>query len=279
MKRVTIALAVIAVMICCSTSAQVKMPAPSPVQTIQQDFGMGSIQVIYSRPGAKGRRVFGDLVQNGKLWRTGANAATRISFSDPVEIGGKKIDSGTYVLYSIPGEESWDIILNKGLNNWGIDGYREAQDVFRFKVLPVRTKNMVETFTMQFINIKPDSCELEISWEKTLVRIPITADIREKIKAQIEAGMLTDKKPYWEAAQFYNEYEKNYSKALEYADKALQGNEKAFWILLYKARIQQSLGDIPGAITSSKASMALAKEAGYDDYVKMNTELQKELRQ
>lgn len=279
MKRVTIALAVIAVMICCSTSAQVKMPAPSPVQTIQQDFGMGSIQVIYSRPGAKGRRVFGDLVQNGKLWRTGANAATRISFSDPVEIGGKKIDSGTYVLYSIPGEESWDIILNKGLNNWGIDGYREAQDVFRFKVLPVRTKNMVETFTMQFINIKPDSCELEISWEKTLVRIPITADIREKIKAQIEAGMLTDKKPYWEAAQFYNEYEKNYSKALEYADKALQGNEKAFWILLYKAKIQQSLGDIPGAITSSKASMALAKEAGYDDYVKMNTELQKELRQ
>lgn len=278
MKRVTIVLAIIAVMISCSTDAQVKMPAPSPVQTIQQDFGMGSIQVIYSRPGAKGRRVFGDLVQNGKLWRTGANAATRIIFSEPVEMGGKKIDSGTYVLYSIPGEESWDIILNKGLNNWGIDGYKEAQDVFRFKVLPVRTKNMVETFTMQFINIKPDSCELEISWERTLVRIPITADIREKIKAQIEAGMLTDKKPYWEAAQFYNEYEKNYSKALEYADKALQGNEKAFWILLYKARIQQSLGDIPGALSSSKASMALAKEAGYDDYVKMNAELQKELR-
>lgn len=269
----------IAVMICLSATAQVKMPAPSPVQTIQQDFGMGSIQVIYSRPGAKGRRVFGDLVQNGKLWRTGANAATRIILSEPVEMGGKKIDSGTYVLYSIPGEESWDIILNKGLNNWGVDGYKEAQDVFRFKVLPVRTKNMVETFTMQFINIKPDSCELEISWEKTLVRIPITADIREKIKAQIESGMLTDKKPYWEAAQFYNEYEKNYAKALEYADKALQGNEKAFWILLYKARIQQSLGDIAGALTSSKASMALAKEAGYDDYVKMNTELQKELRQ
>src|SRR6187549_3075220 len=114
--------------------AQVKMPAPSPVQTVKQDFAIGSIELTYSRPAAKGRKIFGDLVPYGKLWRTGANAATKIVFSEPVDFGGKKVDTGTYVLYTIPGEDNWEVILNKGLTNWGIDGYKENQDVIRFTV-------------------------------------------------------------------------------------------------------------------------------------------------
>jgi hypothetical protein len=260
-------------------NAQVKMPASSPTQTIKQDFGIGSIELTYSRPSAKGRIVFGDLVPNGKLWRTGANAATKIVFSDAVEIGGKKIDSGTYVLYTIPSEESWEIILNKGLKNSGVDGYKESDDVVRFKVDPIKTKTPIETFTMQFANIKPASCDLQLIWEKKIVSIPIVTDINEKIKAQLDAAMTTDKKPYWQAAQYYNEYDKNLVKALDNINKASEENPKAFWILLYKAKIQKDMGDIAGAMETSKASLSLAQDANNDDYVRMNQKLQKELKQ
>ncbi len=278
MKKLIIAATIVSSLFIAGVSAQVKMPAPSSTQTVKQDFGMGNIELTYSRPSAKGRKVFGDLVPNGKLWRTGANAATKIVFSDPVEIGGKKIDSGTYVLYTIPNEESWEIILNKGLKNWGIDGYKESEDVIHVTVVPVKTKTAVETFTMQFANIKPESCELQILWEKTTVTIPVTTDIKEKVRAQIDAAMKTDKKPYWQAAQFYNEYDKNLAKALENVNKAIEENKKGFWMFLYKAKIQKAMGDVPGALESSKTSMELAKDAKNDDYVKMNVELQKELK-
>jgi len=278
MKKLIIAAVVAGSLFATAAVAQVRMPAPSPVQTVKQDFGMGSIELTYSRPGAKGRKVFGDLVPNGKLWRTGANAATKIVFTDPVEIGEKKIDSGTYVLYTIPNEESWDIILNKGLKNSGIDGYKESEDVVRFTVLPAKLKTAVETFTIQFANIKAESCDLEILWEKKLITIPITTNIKEKVRAQIDAAMQTDKKPYWQAAQFYNEYDKNLPKALENVSKALESNQKAFWMLLYKAKIQKEMGDVAGALETSKASLALAKEANNNDYVKMNETLQKELK-
>ncbi len=257
--------------------AQVKMPAPSGTQTIKQDFGLGTIELTYSRPNAKGRKVYGDLVPFGKLWRTGANAATRIKFTEPVEMGGKKIDSGTYVLYTIPDAESWEIILNKGLDNWGVDGYKESQDVCRFRVTPMKMKTKMESFTMQLADIKPESCELHIMWEKTAVSVPITTNIKDKVRAQIEAAMLTDKKPYWPAAQFYNEYDMNKAKALEYCTKAAEASPKAFWIWLYKARIQKDMGDKAGAKESAGKSLELAREAKNDDYVKMNEELLKKL--
>ncbi len=258
--------------------AQVNMPAPSPTQTVKQNFAMGSIELVYSRPSAKGRKIFGDLVPNGKLWRTGANEATKIIFSETVEIGGKKIDSGTYVLYTIPFEESWEVILNKGLNNWGIDGYKETEDVIRFKIVPSKTKAVVETFTIQFANIKPQSCDIEILWEQTKATIPVVADINTKLKAQIEEQLQkAEKKPYWEASQFYFEFDKNLPKALENVNKAIEGYPKGYWMIVYKAKIQKEMGDMKGAMESSKQSMALAKEEGNEDYVKINKDLQKTL--
>jgi Protein of unknown function (DUF2911) len=279
MKKFIIAASVFMLLHFCTVQAQIKMPASSPTQTIKQDFGIGSIELTYSRPSAKGRKVFGDLVPAGKLWRTGANAATRISFSDPVEVGGKKLDSGTYVLYTIPNEDSWEVILNKGLKNSGVDSYKESEDVVRFKTEPVKTKSSVETFTMQFADIKAESCVLQLLWENKIVNIPITTDIKEKVKAQIEAAMLTDNKPYWQAAQFYNEYDKNLPKALENVSKAIEGNQKAFWMYLYKARIQKEMGDNAGALASSTTSLALAKEANNNDYIRMNEKLQKEIKE
>jgi len=279
MQKLILAFSVINSLCFNSVNAQVKMPSPSPTQTIRQDFGTGSIELVYSRPSAKGRKVFGDLVPDGKLWRTGANAATRVSFSHPVEIGGKKLDSGTYVLYTIPAEENWEVIINKGVKNSGIDGYKESEDVVRFKIEPLKTKTLVETFTMQFSDVKAESCKLQLMWENKVINIPIVTDIKEKIRTQIEAAMLTNNKPYWQAAQFYYEYEKNLPKALDNVSKAIEGNQKAYWMYLYKARIQKETGDTAGALASSAISLTLAKEANNNDYVKMNEKLQKELKE
>lgn len=273
-----IAIAFIGLFAAAGINAQVKMPAPSPTQTIKQDFALGAIEVKYSRPAAKGRKVFGDLVPYNKLWRTGANAATLIKFTDAVEIQGKRVDTGSYVLYTIPGKDSWEIILNKGLSNWGSDGYKESEDVLRFKVNARTSKDKVENFTMQFADIKPETCSLDIIWENTAVSIPFTATIKERIRTQLTEALKGDKKPNWLAAQFYNEYDNNPAKALEYANAATKDNPKAFWVWLYKAKIEQAMGNKTAAMESSKTSWTLAKEAKNDDYVKMNEDLQKKLK-
>ncbi len=258
--------------------AQVNMPAPSPAQTIKQDFGIGTIELTYSRPSIKGRRIFGDLVPFNKLWRTGANAATRVMFSEPVEIGGKRIDSGTYVLYTIPGIDSWDVILNKGLDNWGTDGYKESLDVVRFRIESEKMKTKMETFTIDFSDITPEICSMNIRWEKTMIAIPVVTNFKDKVRMQIEAAMKTDKKPYWQAAQFYYEYDKNLVQALANVTSAIEENKEAFWMWLYKAKIQKDIGDKTGAMESSRRSMELAAAAKNDDYVKMNKDLQKTLK-
>lgn len=260
------------------SNAQVKMPAPSPTQTVKQDFAIGTITLVYSRPAAKGRKIFGDLVPYNTIWRTGANAATKISFSEPVEIDGKRVDTGTYVLYTVPNAGSWEVVLNKGLSNWGTDGYKETEDVMRFKVPTTKLKNKVETFTMEFSNVMPTSTALEIKWDKTGVVIPIAANFKEKVRAQIAAAMTTSKKPYWQAAQFYNEYDSNLPMALDNVTKAIGENDKAFWMWIYKAKIQKEMGDKTGAMASSQKSLELATEAKNDDYVKMNKDFQKTLK-
>ncbi len=259
-------------------SAQVKMPAPSPTQTIKQDFALGSVELTYSRPSIKGRKIFGDLVPFGKVWRTGANSATLIKFNDAVEIAGKKIDTGSYSLYTIPNANEWEVIINKATGNWGTNGYNDSGDVVRFKVPSMKMATSVETFSMQFANIKPESCELHIMWDKTAVAVPIKALIKDRMRASVEKGMLGEKKPYWSAAQFYFEYDKNNTKALEAIKGAVEANPKAFWMWLYKAKIEKELGDKAAAMASSKTSLTLAKEDGNDDYVKMNQDLQKALK-
>ncbi len=273
-----IALAFSAFLLAATLTAQIKMPAPSPLQTITQDFALGTIEVKYSRPSAKGRKVFGDLVPMNKLWRTGANSATVIRFTDVVEIDGKKIDTGSYALYTIPGVESWDIIINKGYKNSGIVGYKESDDVLRFKVVKQKINNKLESFTMQFADVKPESCELHIMWEKTAVAIPIKAVIKDRIRTQLEAALLTEKKPWFQAAQYYYDYEKNMPKTIEYASKAVAENPKAFWIWLLKARAEKDAGNKAAAKASATKSLELSKEAKNDDYIKMNEELLKGLK-
>ena len=278
MKKVILFYAsLISVMI---STAQVQLPKPSPTQTIKQDFGMSAIELTYSRPGLKGRKIIGEVEPYNKVWRTGANAATRIKFGDPVMIMGHKVDTGTYVIYTIPQKnDDWTFILNRGITNWGVDGYKESEDVFRAKVKPSVLSPKVETFTMQFANLKPESCDLRIMWEDISLTIPITTSIKDKVRMQVEQGLKTDKPPYWAAAQFYFEYDNDNAKALDMVNKAIVQNAKSnpFYMVYYKAKIQKQMGDKAGARISAAQSLASAKEAKNDSYVSLNEKLLKEL--
>jgi hypothetical protein len=263
----------------CLTQAQVKMPAPSTTQTITQEFGMSKIELTYSRPNIKGRSLMkenSDLAPLGKIWRLGANAATRVKFTDNVTMGGKLLDTGSYVLYAIPGKEYWDIIVNKGLNNWGTDGYKEAEDVVRIKIKSEKMPVSIESFTIQFAAIQNESCELHIMWGTTSVRVPISTNIVSRLKAQIDKELDADKvnpAMYQTAANFYFEMSKDLNKALVNAKKATLATPNGFWLFLLEAKIEKEMGDKVAAKTSAEKCIALATVAKNDDYVKMATEL------
>jgi tetratricopeptide (TPR) repeat protein len=260
--------------------AQVKMPAPSPTQFIKQDFGLSSIELTYSRPALKGRNVFGTVVLFDSLWRTGANAATKIKFNDPVEILGHKVDSGSYAIYTIPHKNGeWTFVLNKGYNNSGVSGYNESEDVLRETIKSNKTVSKIESFTMQFSNVKPESCDLTLMWDNLALNVPIKVNIKDKIRAQLEAALASDKKPYWQASQFYNEYDNNKTKALEMIDAAIKQTPKPqFYMVYYKAKIQSEMGNKKGAMATAKESLELSKEAKSSDYVLLNEKLMKTLK-
>ena len=273
-------IAFIAVSLFTETYAQVNMPAPSPTQTIIQDFGLGKIELTYSRPGIKGRQLFGvnsELVPLGKPWRTGANAATKIRFTDSVSIGGKTLDTGSYVIYTIPNQSKWDFVLSKGNDYPGSEGFKESDDVVRFKAPVVMLKDKIETFTMQFAKVKNESCELHLMWGNTDVTVPITTNIKGRIRAQLEAALQGEKKPYYQAAGFYYDYDKNYAKALENINKATAENPKAFYMFLLKAKIQKAMGDKASAKASAMKTIELAKEAKNADYENFANRLLKQL--
>ena len=256
-----------------SAEAQpLRTPAPSPTQTVQQDFGISSMQLIYSRPGMRGRKIFGDLVPYGKIWRTGANQATRIKFSEDVSIGGQPLKAGEYALYTIPNENEWEIVINKGSANWGTD-YKQEDDILRVKAKPVRLNDAVETFTMQFDNIKATSADLKIMWEKTAVTVPITSDIDSKVMAQINNLMNKDNRPYFGAAMYYLENGKDLNQALVWFDKAIEQNPNAFWVYHQKANALAKLGKKDEARQTANKSIELAKAQNNDDYVKLNEKL------
>ena len=256
-----------------SADAQpIKTPAPSPTQTVKQDFGISSVELIYSRPGMKGRKIFGDLVPYGKVWRTGANQATRIKFADDVTIGGQAIKAGEYALFTIPNEKECNIIINKGSANWGTD-YKQADDIARVKVKSMKLEQPVESFTMQFANVKANTAELQIMWDKTAVAVPIATDVDKKVMTQIENVMNKDNRPYFQAAMYYMETGRDLNQALTWFDKAIEQNPKAFWVYHQKANALAKLGKKDDARTTAQKSMDLARDQKNDDYVKLNEKL------
>jgi Protein of unknown function (DUF2911) len=252
--------------------AQITTPAASPSSTLTQKVGLTDVTVNYSRPSAKGRVIFGDIVPFDALWRTGANAATKIKFSTPVTIGDKKVEAGEYSLLSIPGKAKWTIILNKNVNA-GTANYKQEEDAARLEVSPM-TADATETFTINLANLTANTADLEIVWEKTKAAFKIVTDVDGAVTAQIDNFMKNPTSSlagsYWASASYYLDNGKDMNKALEWANKSIEYNPSAFWVVRGKALIQAKLKDYKGAIETAKKSIEGAKAAKNDDYVRMN---------
>jgi hypothetical protein len=256
----------------------VTFPQPSPTASFSQNFATSKVEVNYSRPSAKGRKVFGDLVPYGKLWRTGANGATTISFGEDVQINGADVKAGKYGLLSIPGEGEWTIIISKDLNVTSESAYKQENDVTRFNVKSTRLNDAVETFTIEMANLQNKEADVVMKWENTAVTFKITANYDAKLSKQIEETMAKDTRPYSQAASYYLETGKDLNKALEWINIAIASYPKAYWNLYTKAKIQNAMKDYNGAMATSTESWTLAKEGGDGSYMKNNEKLQADIK-
>ncbi len=262
-----------------ATLAQsLRVPSASTSQTIKQEFGLGTIEIAYSRPNAKGRAIFGDLVPFDAVWRTGANNATTVSFSEEVMIGDKKIAPGKYGLLSIPGKNEWTLIITKQVDVTSPSAYKQEQDVVRIAVKPTNVSSPVETFTISIVNVKTNSADIVISWEKTAVILPVRVDLDGKIMAQIDNLMNADNRPYFNAAMYYLDNNKDLNKAAEWLEKASAQSPTAYWVWYQKARCLSLLGKKSEAMAASSKSLDLAKAAKNPDYVTLNEKLQASLK-
>lgn len=252
---------------------QLTTPQPSPTQVIKQNFGVGSVELNYSRPAKKGRKVMGDLVPFGKVWRTGANAATTLTFSEDVTIGGKDIKAGKYGLLTIPDAEKWTVIISKDVTVNQPAAYKQENDVVRVDVPVIKLPFPVENFTINFADLTGSSCNLQMMWENTFVQFAITTNTDGKVMKQIDDVMNKDNKPYFNAASYYYDNGKDLNQALTWINKALETNKEAFWMHLLKARIHNKLGDKAAAKAAAMACKEYAEKAKNDDYVKMANEL------
>jgi Protein of unknown function (DUF2911) len=257
------------------TKAQVKTPQASPRQIITQTVGLTDVEINYCRPGAKGRSVFGNLVPFGKLWRTGANENTIISFSEDIVVDGKTLPKGKYALYTIPNIENWDVIFYKTTDNWGTpEVFSDTNVVLKARVKAEVLPKKVETFTIAINGLDNNFAFLEMYWENSYVALKFEVPTQKTALANIEKVLSGPSSgDYYSAAQYLFQANDDITKAKLYVDKALDLNkdkEKPFWIFRLKSLIQAKQGDKKGAIETAKISQSAAETAKNQDYVKMN---------
>jgi hypothetical protein len=252
---------------------ELKTPASSPTQTLKQDFALSAVELSYSRPSVKGRKIFGDLVPFGKVWRTGANSATTVTFGEEVIINGKKVPAGKYGFLTIPAKDNWTLIITKDVDVTSPANYKQENDVVRMDVKPVAINYKIENLTLQIANITSNSCELQLMWDNTFVALPISSDVDPKVMGEIDKLMNKDNKPYFNAAMYYLQNGKDLNQAVAWFDKAVVAQPDAFWVHHYRASALAKLGKKKEAKDAAEKSIGLAKAAKNDDYVKLNTEL------
>jgi hypothetical protein len=251
-----------------------KIPAPSTSQVIEQDFGLGKIVISYARPNTKGRKIFGETEPYGIVWRTGANSATKIKLTDSLRIEGHMVAPGEYALFTIPGANEWTIILNKTATQWGAYSYDSAQDLLRFKVKASMPDKKVETFTIQFVNMFTEHCELQLLWENTLINIHIETDVDNKVMENIRQAMNSSaKKPYYQAAIYYYNHDKDIKQALSWMNEVEKVQPKAYNVKYWKARILLKAGDKSAAIASANEGLKLATDYPNVEYIRLNKEV------
>jgi hypothetical protein len=253
--------------------AQVKAPQASPKCTLTQIVGLTTVEIVYSRPSAKGRDVFNNLVPFGKLWRTGANENTTISFSDDVVIDGKTLPKGKYALYTTPRADNWEIVFYTATDNWGNpETWDETKVALKTTAKSEHLNRFIESFTIGTNNLDNNFANLELSWENTIVALKFEVPTQKTATASIEktlAGPTAG--DYFSSAQYLFQSNGDLTKALSYVNKALDlSKEKPYYYNRLKSLIQAKQGDKKGAIETAKISLAASEIAKNQDYVKMN---------
>jgi hypothetical protein len=259
------------------SNAQVKLPPASSTQTITQGVGIKNVTLTYQRPNSHGRVIFGDLVPYGQVWRTGANNIPNLTFEEEVSIQGHKVPAGTYGLLTVPNKESWTIILSSNPKQWGAYQYKDSEDFLRFNVKAEKTNDKMETFTISFDDVTTTSSKVTLAWENTKASFDITVDQSKEIIASINAAMQSDKKPYFQAAQYYFNNDLDTNKAAEWVKLADQGNS-APHIKYWKARILAKAGQTAEAKQAAQEGIDMAAKSNNQEYVKLNTQVLESLK-
>ena len=262
-------------------SAQIKSPQPSPTATITQKVGVSNISVEYSRPGAKEREIFGELVSYGKMWRTGANKATKITFNENCVFGGAKVKKGSYSLVTIPGKKQWTVVLNKNTEQWGVGEYDEKNQVCSVVAKVIETKDFTESFTIDFGTFKSFSTIMSLKWANTKIDIKIESLAAKKLEKQY-LELLTkgpSANDYYNGAKFFADNTSEYDMALEWINTAIEKRPEAFWMQFHKARILNKMGDKKESISVAEKVIFLAKEKKDDyGYIKRSEDLIKSIK-
>ena len=255
-------------------SAQMKHPKASPLTHMRQEIGLTSVTVEYSRPGARGRKIFGELVPYGRIWRVGANASTKITFDSDVSILGNSLPKGTYALYAFPQVDIWEIVFHTNTTHWG-DGrknYNPEEDALRVSLPPQESNAFQENFLISFDNLTHNSLVMVWRWETTEIRIPIELDTHAIMQGQIEKELRENPtaQTYYEAARYYQEQRIKYETALEYLNKAIDLGGDTYYFHRVKSLVQAAMGTYQMAIQSAQKSRELAALEGKDEFVRMN---------
>ncbi len=263
-------------MLISTVQSQLIHPKASPFSKIQQDIGLTTVIVEYSRPAVRGRKLFDGLVPYGRIWRVGANESTKFTVNSEIEVLGNTLLPGTYALYAFPEEFSWEVVFHKNTSHWG-DGrtaYDPSEDAFRVHIEPEENSEWQENFLISFDSISHNGAIMHWKWGNTSVSIPLEVDTQKVMMQAIEKSLVGNPsaQTYYEAARYLQEEGIESAKALHYLEKAIAIGGDTYYFYRVKSLVEASMKNYEGAIKSAQRSLVLAQAEGKDEFVRMNQE-------
>ena len=267
------------VFVCSYGLAQIQTLQPSPSAKIVQVIGLTNVTIDYSRPAKRDRKIMGELVPMGEIWRAGANENSTLSFSDPVKVGGKNLDAGTYSLFIRPGKSMWEVFFYTETDNWGLPEKWNTESIaVVVETEIIQLKNTIESFTISLDDLYNNGANINIKWENTKVSIPIEVPTHSKMMSSITKTIKKDPKSrdYYNAAIYYRQSNQDLNQAKKWIAKAIEMDPDKFWMYRQQSLILAQLNEKDIAIAAAKTSLKLAQEAGNMDYVRLNTKSIKE---
>jgi len=262
MKKLFLSLALVGTMV--SVNAQ-ELPQPSPKSKLEQRVGLTDVTIEYSRPSAKGREVFTELVAPNKLWRTGANMNTTIEISTPITIQGKTLEAGKYSIFTIPNEDMWQVMFNKKTDHPGAVGYDEKNNALVAEAKVSNLSEPVETFTIDINDIATNSANIVLMWQNTRVAVPFEVETSSMAKANIEKALSGSEEAdmwsvYRNAANYYHNNNMEAEKALEFVNKSIELKGDSWYSYWLKAEILAEKGEYKNAVKAAKESKKVGED-------------------